>query len=736
MPSGMKRRRTIRGDLILFIGGAVLFSVLIIGTVFFIYVSVTLSGSLERASTRTANEIARTLEEPLYTLNDEMIRNAADAYLSTGKLLGIVITSTATGVIVDKPPVSTTVSPVSITVSRGSVELGSVKLWFDDSELRSAQRRLTLLTALFMLGILIAYVLSMNIIARKILSRPLAMIMKGIEAVSGGNYLHRIPEGTHEDLNILVGTLNRMAESILTANRRITESEQRYSAIFNSSAVAIMLVDRNEKIVDVNDSMLRMFGLESRQEAMQYSIDLDYNDPSNDPAVLSAMKNAAEEGSELFFSWTARRPIDGTAFHTEVTFRKVTLADGEFTLVQIIDVSDRRKIEEQLVQAQKMEAVGTIAGGLAHDFNNILGGITGSVSLLQLKAGKDEPIPKETLLRHLEQINSAAFRAADVVKKLLTLSKKQEFHAVPLDLRDIVRHVVPIIESTVDRSIGMGVEYPEEPAAVRGDATQLEQVLLNLLVNSSHAMTVMRPEGEVWGGQLVVSFSRCLPDEVFRRTHPLAKQVLYHVVSVTDTGVGISAEGIRKLFVPFYTTKVHGTGLGLSMVYNIVKAHDGFINVYSEKGIGTTFSVYIPAQTGTDRETGQTAHEPETFKGEGLVIVIDDERHFRENLRDILSEFGFEILEADNGEDGFRLFSENRERTRFVMLDMVMTKQSGKETFRKIRQIAPDMKIILMSGFSHDPRIQSIMKDGVSAFLQKPFYTASLIEALRKVENA
>mgnify|MGYP003589039557 FL=1 len=144
MPSGMKRRRTIRGDLILFIGGAVLFSVLIIGTVFFIYVSVTLSGSLERASTRTANEIARTLEEPLYTLNDEMIRNAADAYLSTGKLLGIVITSTATGVIVDKPPVSTTVSPVSITVSRGSVELGSVKLWFDDSELRSAQRRLTL----------------------------------------------------------------------------------------------------------------------------------------------------------------------------------------------------------------------------------------------------------------------------------------------------------------------------------------------------------------------------------------------------------------------------------------------------------------------------------------------------------------------------------------------------------------------------------------------------------------
>ncbi|MEW6288375.1 MAG: PAS domain S-box protein [Thermodesulfobacteriota bacterium] len=404
--------------------------------------------------------------------------------------------------------------------------------------------------------------------------------------------------------------------------------------------------------------------------------------------------------------------------------------------IRLDDITELEMKEKQLRQAQKMESVGTLAGGLAHDFNNVLGGILGNLSLMQFRLDNNDHMPASELREYLDRMSSAGYRAADLVRQLLTLSSKQPIKRVPVDLNLSIKHVRKIGENTFDKSVKIEVRQPQTPAYAMADPTQIEQVLLNLCINAVHAMTIMR-EGTPWGGTLAMSVEQVTADAAFRKYHPEAIQGLYWKISIGDTGVGMDTNTVSKIFDPFFTTKgsAKGTGLGLTMVYNIIKQLEGFIDVYSEPGLGSTFSVYVPV---LDR----TVHREEALektsipRGDECLLVIDDDKIMRETTCSILESAGYTVLSAKDGQEGAEIYREKQSSIAAVILDMVMPVMSGKEAYIQLKEINPAVKVLLVSGFRHDSRVDEVMQLGVNAFLQKPFTLENLSRTVREIIDA
>jgi len=394
-----------------------------------------------------------------------------------------------------------------------------------------------------------------------------------------------------------------------------------------------------------------------------------------------------------------------------------------------------RKTGEQLRQAQKMETVGTLAGGLAHDFNNMLGGIIGTLSMMEHRLDRDGCVEKEKLEEYMATMDDCSQRAANMVQQLLSLSRKQELSFTTVDLNLTVRHVMKICESSFDKSVRLIPVYRSGPALVKADPTQIEQALLNFCVNADHAMTLMRGEGERWGGELTVTVDSVDADPIFCRTHPEAKEGQFYCCAVQDTGVGMDMTTVSRIFNPFFTTKKkgEGSGLGLSMVYNIIKQHGGFINVYSEPGIGSTFRIYLPALGAEQVGDIALARRETVPEGEGLILVVDDEKAMRETAREILTTCGYRILIAVNGRDGVKQFRKHHREIEAVLLDMAMPEMSGKEAYLRMKEIDPDIRVILTSGFRQDERVEDVLDLGVKEFVQKPYTLEKLAKAMNRV---
>jgi PAS domain S-box-containing protein len=415
-------------------------------------------------------------------------------------------------------------------------------------------------------------------------------------------------------------------------------------------------------------------------------------------------------------------------------FDKNGKKQGSFAMVS--DLTEYEKKDRQLRQAQKMETVGTLAGGLAHDFNNILGGITGSLSLLQMETKKEEGDPEE-VEKYLDDMVDAAGRAIDIVKQLLSLSRKEELAFEPVDLNVSISNVMKICRNTFEKSIELNPVYYNEPATVLADPTQLEQILLNLCVNASHAMTIMKKEGKRWGGALSVFIEKIYPDLDFFQGHPKAEEGYYWKFSVNDEGVGMDEETVAKIFEPFFTTKSKssGTGLGLAMVYNIVMQHKGMMEVKSEPGKGTSFIVYLPEYRDV-LGPQKTKKDEKIVAGEGLVLVIDDEPIMRKIAIKILEKAGYNVIYAEDGEKGVELFKKHHHDLKLVLLDMQMPKKSGRETYIEMREINPGVKVLLASGFQKDERVEAILRLGVDGFIEKPYTFGQLVKAMQNIIGA
>lgn len=369
-------------------------------------------------------------------------------------------------------------------------------------------------------------------------------------------------------------------------------------------------------------------------------------------------------------------------------------------VVRLDDMTETEEKDRQLRQAQKMDTIGTLSGGLAHDFNNILGGIMGICSLLRYRLYKKEPFSEPELDSFLSIMEDSSLRAADIVQQLLAISRNQELNLVPVDLNTTIRHIMKVCSISLDKKVELVPVYPAGPAYVLAETTQLQQVLLNLCVNAAHAMTLMKTEGQPQGGRLTVSVELLKADTHFCSTHPEAKPVEYWVLCVVDTGVGMDSKTVAKVFDPIFTTKEKGkgTGLGLAMVYNIVQQHKGFIDVYSEVGVGSTFSVYLPAVRCDDVVTARPGNR-EISRGAGLILVIDDEETLRNLARAILVQCGYTVILAENGIEGIERYKEYFPNMKAVLLDLVMPKIDGKETSREILSFDPKARVLMTSGF-------------------------------------
>jgi two-component system, cell cycle sensor histidine kinase and response regulator CckA len=440
-------------------------------------------------------------------------------------------------------------------------------------------------------------------------------------------------------------------------------------------------------------------------------------------------RRVVETGEILQAEETVAVPGEGVR-HVEVLKAPVRDGDGRIVGVQgfFWDITGRKKAEEarasleaQLRQAQKMEAIGQLSGGVAHDFNNLLTIIQGHVSMMQAAPG----LPAD-LTESVAEIAHAAERAANLTRQLLAFGRRQTLHPVDLDLNDVVAHVTRMLQRIVGEDITVHLRFSPQRVPVHADASTVEQILLNLVVNARDAM----PEG----GQLEIGTRVCEIDEPAAAAVPGARAGSFACLSVGDTGCGIAPEIRPRIFEPFFTTKDvgKGTGLGLATVYGIVQQHHGWIDVRSEPGRGATFLVYLPRLAGAGALPGTAAVPAGVPGGRETILLVEDEPAVRGLVRAILARLGYRILEAHSGASALKLWPEHSREVDLLLTDMVMPDHmSGRELAGRLRQDRPDLRVIYTSGYDAEISGGDLpLEEGIN-FIAKPFSPARLAEIVR-----
>jgi len=379
---------------------------------------------------------------------------------------------------------------------------------------------------------------------------------------------------------------------------------------------------------------------------------------------------------------------------------------------------ERHKLETQLQQAQKMESIGTLAGGIAHDFNNILMGVQGNASLMLLKIESEHPNYEK-----IKNIEKYVQNGTELTKQLLGFARRGKYLVKATDLNEIIDKSSSLFART-KKEIQIHTDFSDELWTVEVDRGQIEQVLLNLYVNAWQAMSE--------GGNLYLLTENVILDWSYVKPYKV-EPGKYVKITVSDTGVGIDSETQDRIFEPFFTTKEmgRGTGLGLASVYGIIKSHGGYINVYSEKDRGTTFTIYLPAsEKEAVKEEKKTAA---MIKGTGTILLIDDEKMIIDVGRELLKELGYRVLPAMSGPEAIDVFQKNQDDIDMVIMDMIMPGMGGGETFDRLRDINPDIKVLLSSGYSINGQATKILRRGCDGFIQKPFNMNQLSEKIQKI---
>jgi two-component system cell cycle sensor histidine kinase/response regulator CckA len=378
----------------------------------------------------------------------------------------------------------------------------------------------------------------------------------------------------------------------------------------------------------------------------------------------------------------------------------------------------KRKLEAQLQQGRKMEAIGTLAGGIAHDFNNLLMAILGNASLMLYDI--DSTHPHYELLRGITtQVRSGA----ELTAHLLGYARKGRYEVKPINLNQLVEETSYTF-GRINRVITIYKELADDLLGIEADQRQIDQVLLNLYINAAEAMP--------GGGTLTLKSMNVTHKNMKDRMYD-PKPGSYVLLTVTDTGTGMDKETQERIFEPFFTTKEMGkrTGLGLASVYGIIKGHRGYIHVDSEKGRGTTFSIYLPASEKKPRKVVKTNER--VIEGTGMVLLVDDEEIILKVGKDLLEALGYRVLTAKDGQEAIEVYKKNRDGIDIVLLDMVMPNVGGSDVYDRMKEINPDVKVLLSSGYSIDGQAAEILERGCNGFLQKPFNMQELSRKIREI---
>lgn len=516
-------------------------------------------------------------------------------------------------------------------------------------------------------------------------------------------------------LNAKIDALSREIMERQRAQEAMSQTEERYRALIEGTSSVVWSADANGNFRSGQANWEAFTGQPGAGEGVDW---------------LDAVHEDDRERARTY--WRDSLATGGT-FDVEVrvwcaeaeSYRRCQLravripnAEGIFTewLGTLTDIEERKRFEDQLRQAQRLESLGVLAGGVAHDFNNLLVGILGNSSLALETISSNSPA---RLM--LKDVVAASESASTLTRQLLAYAGKGRFHIEPLDISDLVRQIGSLIQTSISKTVQIRFELAEGLPCIEADASQIQQLIMNLVINGAEAI------GDRAGTVLVTSGFQDA-DEQYITTVLAPEHILpgrYVTLEVHDTGVGMSQETISRIFDPFFTTKFQGRGLGLAAVVGIVRGHKGAIKVYSTLGRGTTFKVLFPV---TDQEKVRPIPKESVKVSGGLqgVLIIDDEQVVRRTAKAMLERYGYSVYVAENGREGVDLFRGLGDKVAVVLLDMTMPVMSGEETFRELKSINPAIPVILSSGYNEVEAVQRFTGKGLAGFLQKPYSAAAL----------
>jgi len=514
---------------------------------------------------------------------------------------------------------------------------------------------------------------------------------------------------------------NYSSLTIKKANSEILDELERRSSALEASMDGMAILDANERYVFVNQAHAKIYGYDTSEDLVGKTWHMLYEE-SEVTRIKSEVMPLLQSTGHICIEAIGKKS-DGATFPQEVSL--TPMPDGGLICV-VRDITIQKQLHDQLIQSQKMEAIGKLAGGIAHDFNNLLTGILGYTSMLRFVSHDPE-------VSHLtELLDKAAQKATQLTEKLLGFARKGKHQNVPVDLHNTIHETLSLLRRTIEQNISIFEELSEGSPSVLGDPVQIEQMILNLAINARDAMDPSA--GGTHGGTLKVRTRLLSHEELPETPEGGATSDNYIEIAIEDSGCGIPLDIRNKIFEPFFTTKDpgKGTGMGLAMVYGIVRNHGGCIKVESAIAKGTIFSVFLPCLQRANEFKVIPQKVYKTVTGRGQILLVDDHEIIREVTSEMLSSLGYEVVTASDGQEALQYYKTHQSKIDLVIIDMIMPNMGARECFREFKRINPSVRAMLSTGYAKNNAVQEILDSGMVGFVQKPYEIQKLSEAVAR----
>jgi PAS domain S-box-containing protein len=572
---------------------------------------------------------------------------------------------------------------------------------------------LLLMTGLTMVSTLALVILMMNF------TKPILFLTETARNIAKGDLEQPINMTSRDEIGSLARSFKEMQASVKQkiedlnleiderqkVEKELSRARNLIAGIIESMPSAMIAVDSGGLVTQWNGQAVLLSGVSSA-EALGAPVLKGF--PGLEPE-MPLIHKAMESEAPQFILQKEIQTESGTSYN-DITIYPLTGQGLEGAVIRIDDVTEKKQVEEQLSQSRRMDAIGQLAGGVAHDFNNMLAGITGAASLLQSSTWIDDPEDR----KFIQMILDASDRASELTEKLLTFSRKQAKSFTVFSLHEVINSSLELLERTIDKKVRIHFEPNAQNELLKGRFFSIQNALMNLVINASHAM----PEG----GLVHITTENTVMNDTDCLHSPFSLVPGQYIkITISDTGIGIAPENLEKIFEPFFTTKKHGqgSGLGLASVYGIMQNHNGAVTVDSVPGEGTTFILYFPC-TDESRQQKESRNEQD-LKGHGKILLIDDEAIVRDTVEVLLKQMGYDTLCAEDGRKGLEIYRAQADQIDLVISDMIMPGLSGRDVFYRIKEINRSCPVIISSGFTKDENLEQLKNDGLAGFLQKPF---------------
>jgi PAS domain S-box-containing protein len=556
-------------------------------------------------------------------------------------------------------------------------------------------------------ALLAALAIACSFLFAQLVTRPMNQLRNRARLLQEGDYDSAVPVRGPAEVRTFARTFEAMAHSLKDSHNALHKSTEQIRDILESISEGFLAFNREWKCTYVNANASALARLPQDQLLGKKLVELVPR------AVMGRVRAELDRVMNEHVPVQFEQVFEPLKACFEV--RAYPTRDGAAVFVR--DVTERKAFQERLQKTQKLESLGLLAGGIAHDFNNLLTGIIGNASILLEDLPAGSPMQAS-----LEDVVSAAGRAGALTQQLLAYAGKGRFVIEPIDLSALVREISKLIKTSLPKNAMLRLELASGLPAIEGDASQIQQLVMNLVINGAEAI------GEGKSGSVVVTTGRQHVDETYLQQTLKGDEIPtgdYVKLTVSDNGCGMSEATLARIFDPFYTTKFAGRGLGLAAAMGIVRGHKGALTVYSNPGEGSSFRVLFPVTGGKPMDKRRAADE-NGLKGHGTVLVIDDEEIVLRTARSALEHYGYTVVVAENGKEGLETLLRMDKAVALVLLDMTMPVMSGEETLKRLRAVRPDLPVILSSGYNEGEATRTLPEKGLAGFIQKP-YSASLL---------